>query len=68
MEPNGHDDSKRARDIPKDDDDDEPLVSQRKTRRAVVPGAECPYLDTIARQVLINTFLNNAFRARTVGS
>ena len=43
-------------------------MSQRKTRRAVVPGAECPYLDTIARQVLINTFLNNAFGARTVGS
>ena len=34
-----------------EEDDDMPLVPQRTTQRKVVPGEQCPYLDTISRQV-----------------
>ena len=34
-----------------EDDDDKPLLSNYKMSRSVRKGAECPYLDTISRQV-----------------
>jgi hypothetical protein len=34
-----------------DNDDDAPLVSNYKMSRAVCNGHECPYLDSISRQV-----------------
>jgi hypothetical protein len=45
--------TKRARlqEVDDEDDDDQPVLSQRATKRLVVPGEQCPYLDTIARQV-----------------
>lgn len=33
-----------------EDDDDEPLLAPRKAHRKVVPGEQCPFLDTISRQ------------------
>lgn len=37
-----------------EDDDDQPLLAPRKVQRKVVPGEQCPFLDTISRQVLGN--------------
>lgn len=37
--------------VQEDDEDDKPLVSNYKMSRSVRKGAECPYLDTISRQV-----------------
>ena len=34
-----------------DDDDDEPIYRPSKSRMQVKKGTECPYLDTISRQV-----------------
>lgn len=34
-----------------DEDDDKPLLANYKMSRSVRKGAECPYLDTISRQV-----------------
>jgi U4/U6.U5 tri-snRNP-associated protein 2 len=36
-----------------DDDDDQPLQKRQLTARKVVPGEQCPFLDTIARQVCL---------------
>lgn len=36
---------------PEDEEDDKPLMSHYKMSRSVRKGAECPYLDTISRQV-----------------
>lgn len=33
--------------------DDEPVYNIRRSKREVRSGAECPYLDTISRQVLV---------------
>lgn len=38
---------------PEEEDDDAPLVSNYKMSRAVCKGHECPYLDSISRQVSI---------------
>jgi hypothetical protein len=38
-------------DIDGDNEDDAPLVSNYKMSRAVCSGHECPYLDSISRQV-----------------
>jgi hypothetical protein len=37
--------------VPEDDSDDEPVISMHRQSRQVRSGAECPYLDTISRQV-----------------
>ena len=34
-----------------EEDDDKPLMASYKMSRSVRKGAECPYLDTISRQV-----------------
>ena len=34
-----------------DDEDDQPLITNYRMSRSVRKGAECPYLDTISRQV-----------------
>lgn len=34
-----------------DEDDDKPLMANYKMSRSMRKGAECPYLDTISRQV-----------------
>ena len=38
---------------PQEEDDDAPIVSSFKMSKAVRKGHECPYLDTISRQVSI---------------
>lgn len=42
---------KRERREESEDDDDKPLVARKGAQREVVPGEQCPYLDTISRQV-----------------
>jgi len=42
-----------SNDIDGDNEDDAPLVSNYKMSRAVYNGHECPYLDSISRQVCI---------------
>jgi hypothetical protein len=37
--------------VQEDDEDDKPLLANYKMSRSVRKGAECPYLDTISRQV-----------------
>lgn len=37
--------------IDEEDDDDQPFLAPRKVQRKVVPGEQCPFLDTISRQV-----------------
>ena len=44
-----------------DNEDDAPLVSNYKMNRTVCSGHECPYLDSISRQVRINSILNPLF-------
>lgn len=39
-----------------DDDDDAPVISNYKLGQAVRKGHECPYLDTISRQVSLRSF------------
>jgi hypothetical protein len=34
-----------------DEDDDKPFLVPKAQRRLVVPGEQCPFLDTISRQV-----------------
>jgi hypothetical protein len=46
------DSKKRPRDAnDASDDDDQPFLAPRKAQRLVVPGEQCPFLDTISRQV-----------------
>ena len=47
------DDAPAAASAPEQDDDDAPLLSNFKMSKAVCKGHECPYLDSISRQVTI---------------
>ena len=42
---------KRPRDEEDSEDDDQPFLAPKAQRRMVVPGEQCPFLDTISRQV-----------------
>ena len=51
------DDAPKAAPQEEEDDDDAPLVSNFKMSRAVCKGNECPYLDSISRQVTFQSSL-----------
>lgn len=40
-----------AQQVEEDDDDDKPLAQNYRMSKTLRKGAECPYLDTISRQV-----------------
>lgn len=44
-----------------DNEDDAPLVSNYKMNRTVCSGHECPYLDSISRQVRFNSLQIHCF-------
>lgn len=45
-------DEKRARTVPSDDEDlDAPVSAASRRTASVKKGSECPYLDTVSRQV-----------------
>lgn len=46
---------KRPRDDDDSEDDDKPFLAPKSQRRMVVPGEQCPFLDTISRQVRDHT-------------
>lgn len=50
-----------------EDSDDEPVYNARRLKREVRSGAECPYLDTISRQVLCYRHLTLTMRCFLCG-
>ncbi len=48
---NGAEAASAQQQVDEDEDDDKPLLASYKMSRSVRKGVECPYLDTISRQV-----------------